>query len=39
MGFTFRGMGESYHRSRVRVSALDTMITNADYSSMDVNRP
>jgi hypothetical protein len=37
MGFTFRGVGESYHQGRVRVFALDTLITNADDSSMDVN--
>jgi len=30
---------ESYHRPRIRVFALDTLITNGDYSSMDVNRP
>jgi hypothetical protein len=39
MGFTFRGVGESYHQGRVRVFALDTLITNADDPSMDVNNP
>jgi hypothetical protein len=38
MGCTFGGVGsESYHQGRVRVFALDTLITNADDSSMDVN--
>jgi len=39
MGFTFRGVAESYHQGQVRVFALDMLITNADDSSMDVNSP
>ena len=40
MSFAFREVGESYHHNApIRVFALDTLITDRDYSSMDVNSP